>query len=152
MFQRRFPAVGEQRSPLLRYGFAFTSFVAIATSLIGIAGEEKVDPDSCVVSNDSGCVHGTIVDENGTPVKGIEVDLFLADKSGEARWYSRKYAWTDKKGRYSVIGLEPGKYVIAVHYYGAPNVREPFATPFILERMERPTQSPSRSALTHGRC
>ena len=115
---------------MLGYGFAFTSFVAIATSLIGIAGEEKFDPDSCVVSNDSGCVHGAIAEENGTPVKGIEVELFLADKDGEARWYSRKYVWTDEEGRYSVDGLEPGKYLIAVHYYGAPNAREPFATAF----------------------
>ncbi len=104
--------------------------MAIATSLIGIAGEEKIDPDSCVVSNDSGCVHGTIADENGTPVKEIEVELLLADKTGEARWYSRKYAWTDKKGRYTVTGLEPGKYLVAVHYYNAPNLREPFATAF----------------------
>jgi hypothetical protein len=130
LLQRRFPAVGEQRRPFLGYGFAFISLVAIATSLIGIVGEEKIDPDSCVVSNDTGCVHGTIADENGTPVKGIEVELLLTDKTGEPRWYSRKYAWTDKKGRYSVTGLEPGKYLVGVHYYDAPNLREPFATTF----------------------
>jgi hypothetical protein len=118
------------RRPILACGFAFVALVAGATSLIGIARETRIDPDSCVASNDNGCVHGTVADENGKPVKGIEVEVLPADKTAEARWSSRKYQWTDSNGRYSVNELQPGEYLVAVHYYNAPNARQPFATTF----------------------
>jgi hypothetical protein len=124
------PAVAERghRRSILVYGFAFVALVAGVTSLIGIAREPWIDPDSCIPSKNNGCVHGTIADEHGKPVKEIEVEVLSAEKTGDARWYSRKYVRTDSNGRYSLNELEPGAYLIAVHYYDAPNARQPFAT------------------------
>ena len=104
--------------------------VAALTSLIGYARETRPDPDTCVASIDSGCIHGTVADQAGKPVKGIEVEVLPVEKTGEARWYSKKGQWTDAKGRYSINQIEPGDYLVAVHYYGAPDARQPFPTTF----------------------
>jgi hypothetical protein len=132
LWQGKFPPpTGTRpRRPVLAYGFAFVALVAATTSLIGYAREVRVDPESCVASTDRGCIHGTVSDNGGKPLKGIEVEVLAADKTGEARWYSKKGEWTDTKGRFSVNQIEPGEYLVAVHYYGAPDVRQPFATAF----------------------
>src|SRR5689334_20679514 len=77
-----------------------------------------------------GCVHGTISDNTGKPLKGIEVEVLPTNKTGEARWYAKRSEWTERKGRYRINEIEPGEYVIAVHYYGAPDARQAFATTF----------------------
>ena len=123
------PATGRGRT-VLAYGFAFTALVAVTTSLIGYAREPKIDWDSCVASAHLGCLHGTIGDSTGKPLKGIEVEVLPTNKTGEARWYAKKSEWTEKKGRYRINELEPGEYLVTVHYYGAPDARQPFATTF----------------------
>ena len=132
LLRRRFPSMPEQRHerPILAYGFAFTTVIAVTISLIGTARDPKSDPNSCAASEDKGCLHGTMADENGRPLKGIEVEILWADKTGEARWRSKKSEWTDNKGRFSVNGLEPGEYLVAVYYYGAPDAHHPFASIF----------------------
>lgn len=117
-------------TPVLAYGLALIALAAVTKSLIGYAREKRVDPDSCVASTDGGCIHGTIADNSGKPLKGIEVEVLPADKTGEDRWNSKKDEWTDAKGRYSVSQIESGEYFVAVHYYHAPDVRQPFAATF----------------------
>jgi hypothetical protein len=132
LWHGKFPSPTESRPrrPVLAYGFALIALVAATTSLIGYVRQVKVDPESCAASTNRGCIHGTVADNGGKPLKGIEVEVLPADKTGETRWYSKKGEWTDAKGRFSVDQIEPGKYLVAVHYYGAPDVRQPFATTF----------------------
>jgi len=33
---------------------------------------------------------------------------------------SMGWAWTDSKGRYSASWLEPGKYLVSIHYFNSP--------------------------------
>lgn len=132
LVQKRIPAVAARRghSGTLAYGVGFAAFVAVTTSLIGTAREPRVDPDSCLASLKNGCIHGTIADERGEPIRGIQVEVLPADKTDEERWFSSRYVRTDSEGKYSVNELDPGVYFVAVHHYNAPHVRQPFATEF----------------------
>ena len=58
------------------------------------------------------------------------MEVLPTNKTGEARWYAKKSEWTEKKSRYRINELEPGEYLVTVHYYGAPDARQPFATTF----------------------
>jgi hypothetical protein len=132
LLQKRFPLVTESRRqrPVLRYGCSFIALIALTTSFIGYAREPRVDPDTCVASNGTGCVHGTVTDQAGKALKGIQVEVLPAEKTGEHRWYATKSEWTDAKGRYSLNEIEPGEYLIGVHYYDAPDARRPYPTTF----------------------
>jgi hypothetical protein len=77
-----------------------------------------------------GCIQGSVADEFGVPLKGIEIEVLPADKVGDDRWDNKKSAWTDTYGDYSVEHITPGEYLVAVHYYGAPDARRPFPTTF----------------------
>jgi cytochrome c-type biogenesis protein CcmH/NrfF len=104
--------------------------VVVTTSLFGYARESRVDADFCVFTPDLGCIHGSVADEAGKPLKGIQIDLLPTDKSGDDRWDEKKTGWTDSQGRYSVARMTPGDYLVAIHYYSAPDARQPFATTF----------------------
>lgn len=131
LLQGRFPAVTEKgpKPPMLTIVFALTWLLAVGISVVRNANRTG-DPDSCVSNQEAGCIHGTIANSIGNPARGIEVELLPAEKSGSVRWYSRQSKWTDSGGRYSFDGLEPGCYLVSVHYYGAPDVHEPFVTAF----------------------
>ncbi len=88
------------------------------------------DPDSCEVSRETGCIHGTVTDESRQPIRGVMVELFPAGSTGDERWRSRKSEWTDRLGRYRFDRIEPGEYLVATHYYGAPDGRHPFVPSF----------------------
>jgi hypothetical protein len=132
LFQRRFPAVTEQRprSPILAKGYVVVILVAVATGLLGTVPESRIDPNSCISSVFRGCIHGTIADENGKPVETIMVEVVPVDRTGDARWLACRRVWTDGDGRYSVNRLLPGEYLVAVHYYAAPHEFRPFSTAF----------------------
>jgi hypothetical protein len=73
-----------------------------------------------------GLVRGTIVDEADMPVRGIEVELIPANKTGDERWYATKREWTDAVGQYQFSHADPGDYFVAVLKHGAPDARHPF--------------------------
>jgi protocatechuate 3,4-dioxygenase beta subunit len=64
-------------------------------------------------------VTGTIVDRNGEPVQGVSVQALRLSRSGDRRRAVLAGAQvggnrqTDDRGRYRVLGLLPGTYVIA---------------------------------------
>jgi hypothetical protein len=131
LIQQRLPVVAERvhRPSILAYGFVIAVLTAVTVSLVGYARETKVDLDSCVSSSDAGCIHGIVTDVAGRLIEGIEIEVLPSDKTGETRWYAKKGAFSDRKGRYS-IQLGPGDYFVAVHYYSAPDARRPFTTTF----------------------
>jgi hypothetical protein len=61
------------------------------------AQESRVESNSCIASVAQGCIQGSIAEEVGTPLKGIEVDILPAGKLGDERWDQKKSAWTDSK-------------------------------------------------------
>jgi hypothetical protein len=69
--RRRLPVAVEHRSGLrvLAFGYGCVALVAATASLIGYTREPRVDPDSCVSSRDTGCLHGTVADHAGRPLK-----------------------------------------------------------------------------------
>ena len=94
------------------------------------AQNAKFKSHLCVAERDRGCIQGSVGDEFGTPLKGIEVEILPADKAGDARWEQKQSGWTDSYGNYYAGRIMPGDYLVAVHYYGAPDARKPFPTTF----------------------
>jgi protocatechuate 3,4-dioxygenase beta subunit len=60
-------------------------------------------------------VSGTITDEYGDPMQGVEVDvLHLRYQAGRRRLVSAGPSrFTDERGRYRLYGLAPGRYVVS---------------------------------------
>ena len=132
LMKRLFPGPIDQRqrSKVLGYGVGVTVTAALVTSLVGVVREPRADPDSCVVSEVAGCIHGTVVDEKGGARKGVQIEILPAENRDESRWTSFRSEWTDSDGRFSVDRLDPGRYLVAVHYNYAPYASHPFAKMF----------------------
>lgn len=104
--------------------------VAIASSLVATLTDRRRDPDSCIASETAGCIHGVVLEDRGNAVKGLEIEVipgWVRDHPAEPGF---RREWTDVKGRFNVDVLEPGAYVIAVHYTNAPFERQPYSTSF----------------------
>ena len=132
LLQSRLPDVTDDRPKrrVFAIGMALSTLIAVAITLRANISKEVVNPDSCIVGHDTGCIHGTVRDENDRAVNGLMLELLPTDKAGDARWYSRIYEWTGDAGRYSFNRVPEGGYVLSIHYYDAPDSDEPFATMF----------------------
>jgi len=75
----------------------------------------------------TGSVTGSLVDDSGASIGGIEVELMPLDEIGDRRWYATKHYWTDAGGQYVFSRVEPGEYIVAMQMRGAPDGRHPFA-------------------------
>jgi hypothetical protein len=109
-----------------------------------ISGYFDVRPGSSLTNNTSsdrpnvesdqtpqGAVLGSLVDEDGQPVRGLEVEMIPVDKSAEGqRSYGKQRAWSDKSGEYEFKNTPPGEYVVGVHIDEAPDGEHPFATAY----------------------
>jgi hypothetical protein len=126
------PPATEMRPKYLNsaVGAALVVLYVGAVALLDRSPATIVDRNSCLAGAGGGCVHGTVVEEGDKPVGGIEVECVPAHKTGDARWYATRHEWTDKQGRYSFDELEPGEYLLAVHWDAAPDADHPFATAF----------------------
>ena len=68
----------------------------------------------------SGTVSGHVRGPNGVAVPGATVDL-IEEQTGE-----RKETWTDEAGNYTLSGVKPGTYKLAVSLVGfRTDVRQP---------------------------
>ena len=92
--------------------------------------QAQTEPASCLASDSTGCIYGTVADERDKPVEGLKIELLPANKTGDDRWRSMRFEFTDRSGNYSFNQLDPDQYLIAVHYYDAPDEHYPFATVF----------------------
>jgi hypothetical protein len=125
-----------QRSWTKRIPYRRPAFALLCTALVSIASRSqtvgdlpiKHNPDSCIADIDTGCIQGTIIDQNRKSLKGVVVEIFPVSKASEPVWMVGKSEWTDAEGRYSTDYLTPGEYQVAVHHTEAPVERRPFAT------------------------
>jgi hypothetical protein len=92
----------------------------------------------------SGSIAGTVVDEAGEPIVGVEVRAFGRDASTGRRQIAAASGGTDDRGVYRISGLEPGTYVIAVV------VSQTWVPTTVAEAYREAVQSndPGRSSLT----
>lgn len=72
------------------------------------AARAQVDPTA---ADGLGSIAGTVVDENGTPLAGMQVDFYIYDNAQSALdgWSSVRTVSTGTNGRYSAV-LTPGIY------------------------------------------
>jgi hypothetical protein len=93
-----------------------TSFES--TSRIAVTRAARVDGVALVLTRGL-AVTGTIVDHTGEPLQGVPVVALQLNTSGDERHATPAGAvqgaarQTDDRGRYRVLGLQPGKYIIA---------------------------------------
>ena len=93
-----------------------TSFEA--TSRIAVSRAARVDDVRLVLSRGL-AVTGIIVDRTGEPLQGVPVVALQLNTSGDERQATLAGAvqggarQTDDRGRYRVLGLQPGKYIVA---------------------------------------
>jgi protocatechuate 3,4-dioxygenase beta subunit len=89
-----------------------------AAARIAVSAGARVDNVTLVLSRGL-AVTGTIVDRNGEPVQGVSMQALRLTASGDRRRAVLAGAQvggnrqTDDRGRYRVLGLLPGTYVIA---------------------------------------
>jgi hypothetical protein len=74
----------------------------------------------------SGIISGMVVDEHGSPVPAAEVDVDAED--GRVRSKARRFVETDSEGRFSIDGLQWGKYRVFAkkESSGYPDMAFPF--------------------------
>jgi hypothetical protein len=87
---------------------------------LGSSQQHQAPPDL------SGSVTGSLVDENNTAIRGIEVRLIPLDKTGDRQWYATQTDWTNAEGRYEFPRAEHGEYILAVQKRAAPDGQHPF--------------------------
>jgi protocatechuate 3,4-dioxygenase beta subunit len=93
-----------------------TSFES--SSRIAVSRAARVDGVTLVLSRGL-AVTGIIVDRTGEPLQGVPVVALQLNTSGDERQATLAGAvqggarQTDDRGRYRVLGLQPGKYIVA---------------------------------------
>jgi len=93
-----------------------TSFES--TSRIAVSRAARVDDVTLVLSRGL-AVTGVIVDRTGEPLQGVPVVALQLNTNGDERHATLAGAvqggarQTDDRGRYRVLGLQPGKYIVA---------------------------------------
>jgi hypothetical protein len=97
-------------------------FIRIAnyrSRLIQVADDMVFDMDV-----PSAQLSGRVLEEGGKiPVVGAEVVIWWAEDPARIR----QFANTDSSGRFVIVGLEPGEFVLSAHKSGYELYREPFS-------------------------
>jgi len=89
-----------------------------------------LDPDSCEMNSQSGCIHGTVVTAEGVPIRGVYVDFVPLTAPANTHPTFKDWTVADRKGRYSFDHLEPGEYIVGIHVHSAPSREQPYPTTF----------------------
>ena len=69
-----------------------------AASWPGHAQDTNLSAHLCTADQDRCCIQGSVGDESGAPLKGVEVEVLPVEKVGEDRWNDKESAWTDSYG------------------------------------------------------
>lgn len=89
-----------------------TGRASIATPIVVADGQQVPNINFALVSG--GHITGRILDEDGTPFAGAEVDaLVTRSENGADSLFSVATAQTDDRGEFRLFGLAPGQYYVS---------------------------------------
>jgi len=87
-----------------------------------------VPSHGCGVANvgmfSDGSIGGTVVEQDGTPAKGVAVDYLYADKKLSNPWFRDRSTTSDTEGRFHFIKVPPGDFFVGVHIDTPPEAAE----------------------------
>ena len=75
------------------------------------------------LENLGGSLHGIVVDEQGKPIEGVEVELLRVDQREP---FARPFDFTNERGEFRVDGITPGRYIVSIHARQPPSGAVPF--------------------------
>ena len=130
--QRSLPDFGPKgrRIGTMAFTIASINLLIASTGVLDLGLGWMRLPNFRHIHQGAGTITGVVVDEQGARISGQEVELLPADKSGEARWWSRTFEFTNAAGSYTFHPVDPGTYVLAIYYYRAPTGKRPYASAF----------------------
>lgn len=67
---------------------------------------------------------------NKVPIRGVQIELIPADKTGDARWYATLRGQSDKDGSFLFDDVPLGTYVVAFQHENAPDREHPYGLHF----------------------
>lgn len=105
--------------------------------------EFKVKDRGCAeqsfqIENDS-LIKGKVVDSDGKPIEGIEVELIPENQKERLGGISDDSTYTSEDGGFEFETVPIGNYILAINYNNAPDADAPFPTtfyPYALKRSE----------------
>ena len=117
------------------------SYTVTAQLPVTLAGRASIEPQSFVlesaqphacaevnfVASINSRISGDVIDERGNPLRGVFVQLRLADQVNLTRGPAGAGTNTDTAGRYQFDNLPPGRYLIGLNTEIGPNPGMPFA-------------------------
>ena len=117
--------------------YTITPVVAQTVRVFGSPIQRRVPARGCALVYFSlianGRIEGHVVQDDGTPVLRVSVDVIPADLPPDQPPDSPTTAlsaYTDEKGRFAVDAILPGRYVIAVNGRYGPRMDAPYATTY----------------------
>lgn len=87
-----------------------------ATPVTIADGEETSDINFAM--NRGGTISGTIVDAQGDPIYGANIQAYTQGGRGQDYEYWYGWASSDQDGNYTISGLNSGDYIVSASYYG----------------------------------
>jgi hypothetical protein len=107
---------GSYSLSVIRTGYApqvyATGRASVSTPIVVANGQHVANVDFALVPG--GYIAGRILDEDGTPFAGAEVDaLVTRSENGADTLFSVSTAQTDDRGEFRLFGLAPGQYYIS---------------------------------------
>lgn len=73
-------------------------------------------------------IHGRVLDDRGSPVYAIKVELVPVLENGEVPGYTGEPDFTNEKGEYTLSPYRAGKYLLSVQWNAPPSPSHPFLT------------------------
>ena len=111
---------GHVRMTAVRAGY--TSFESNGPPVLTVGAGERIE-SLLITLRKGGVISGTIRDQFGDPTRAV---IFAIPRFGpDGQRSSSVYARTDERGRYRIIGLAPGEYLVSAGFDGAFTTRDP---------------------------
>ena len=93
----------EARSGLLARGIGFVAMALMVGTGLFLAGASPAAAD------ETAHITGTVADDEGTGLEGIEVSVYAYDTESEV-WVGFDWTYTDENGVYDIVGLPAGTF------------------------------------------
>jgi len=105
----------------------------LTTTLPGFASARpayavQVPAHGCGVANigmfSDGAIEGKVVNQDGTPAKGVDVEYLYVNKEIDNPWFKDRSTKTNDEGEFRFTKVPPGDFLVGVHADSAPTAKE----------------------------